>query len=110
MMINKLGVWFLTKIMRILGCKTKQLTSLATLIALVMSCLVLKDWKPKVKKVRENKTKKHKMKIKLKKDYKKNQIKFSQEKANNFNTTKKQKNAKLAEMHILGLIFAKSTQ
>jgi hypothetical protein len=45
--------------------------------------------KPKVKKARNYKTKKQKMKNKLRKGYKKIQIKVSQEKASYFNTTEK---------------------
>jgi hypothetical protein len=63
--------------------------------------------KPKVKKARNYKTKKQKMKNKLRKGYKKIQIKVSQEKASYFNTTEKQRNAKFVETHILSLIFAK---
>jgi hypothetical protein len=46
------------------------------------------------------------MKIKLKKDFKKSQIKLSQKKTSYFNITKQRK-AKFMEMHKLSLMLAK---
>jgi hypothetical protein len=54
-----------------------------------MSRSVSGYWKLKVKKARKYKTKKQKMKSKLRKEYKKIQIRVPQEKASYFNTTEK---------------------